>query len=216
MSALAASVHGVSCAADEASRFLGNPDRETTISVLIRILVDPALSMPAFLAVAQALRMTTIGRAESGLLPADRAPILILEKQGTSKCRDSRVTAALGMLEVAAAKGKRLKVEEIAKSQGVHASHLGRLVSHHTGFDFTDWRTAFLLRPGLIVLAETNEHVKQIGCQLLGFSDKTQFTHEFSRLFGLSPTEFRRIYLADRRPARAGFTNDSQDLPTIR
>lgn len=172
--------------------------------------------MPVFLQCATTLRTTKGAHGvSSGLPSADTTPTLLPAKAGTHMCRDSRVTAALEMLEAAAAKGKRLKAEEIAKSQGVHASHLGRLVLNQTGFDFTDWRTAFLLRPGLKVLVETNEQVKQIACQLLGFSDKTQFTHEFSRLFGLSPTRFRRIYLTKRLP-RAGFANDSQDSPTIR
>jgi transcriptional regulator GlxA family with amidase domain len=171
---------------DEAFRPGRTADLATDTSTLIRLLVDPGLSMPAFLACAAALRMTKGGR---------RSPEKPITPTPRDRCRDARVMAALGMLELAAAQGKRLKAEEIARSQGVHASHLGRLVSHHTGFDFTEWRTAFLLRPALAMLADTNEHVKQIGCRLLGFSDKTQFTHEFSRLFGLSPTEFRRISL---------------------
>jgi two-component system response regulator YesN len=119
---------------------------------------------------------------------------MILETMGRPAPSDSRVLAALDMLEAATALGKRLKLEDVAKAQNVDASHLSRLVKAETDFEYTDWRTAFLLRASLRPLTETNEHVKQIACRLLRFRDETQFTHEFGRMFGLSPTEFRQTW----------------------
>jgi AraC-like DNA-binding protein len=95
------------------------------------------------------------------------------------------------MLESAAGDRKRLRGKSIATQKAVSPSHLSGLVHHETGFYFTEWRSAYLLRPALPLLTNTHEHVKQIACRLLGFSHESQFNHEFKALLGLSPTEFR-------------------------
>jgi FixJ family two-component response regulator/AraC-like DNA-binding protein len=170
--------------------------RKTVQAALVRALTSSDLPMPVFLACATALKRTMDAEAAVGSwrdTVAD-AEEIILEALGRQTPSDSRVVAVLNMLEVAAAQRKRLAAKDIAKTQNVDASHLSRLVKSETGFEFTDWRTALLLRPGLRALTETKEHVKQIACHLLHFSDETQFTHEFGRTFGLSPTEFRQTW----------------------
>ncbi|MGH9240173.1 MAG: helix-turn-helix domain-containing protein [Vicinamibacterales bacterium] len=164
-----------------------------------RLLEKADLPMPAFLAGAATLKSTvTADPAESVFSLADKAQTIVLETLGRPKPRDSRVTAALAMLESAVANGKRLKGKEIAANKGMDAAHLSRLVHAESGFHLTEWRTGYLLRPSLTALAETKEHVKQIACGLLHFNHQGQFDKEFERLFGLTPTEFRR--LAQTRP----------------
>jgi AraC-like DNA-binding protein len=105
---------------------------------------------------------------------------------------DARVSAVIERLDTAAMARQRLTIETIAETAGIDPAHLGRLIKQETGFKFTAWRSAFLLRPSLRPLVDTGEDVKQIGCRLLGFNHLSQFDREFRRLFGLTPTEFRR------------------------
>jgi ActR/RegA family two-component response regulator/AraC-like DNA-binding protein len=169
---------------------VGTTDRQMLIPALTRALLDPDLPMPVFLACAAALRLVMKADPdESAFSLADQTQISILETLGRPKPRDPHVVAALAMLE--SADYTRLKGKEIAKLEAVSSGHLSRLVHTETGFGFTEWRSAYLLRASLTVLAETKEHVKQIACRMFRFSDETQFTHEFKVLFGMTPTEFR-------------------------
>lgn len=167
-------------------------DRQMLTMALMRALLDPALPMPAFLACAASLKnVTEADSAESAFSLADKAQSLILETLGRPKPTDARVIDALAMLESAASAHKRVTGREIAKLEALSQGHLSRLVHDETGFWFTDWRSAYLVRPALMPLAETNERVQQIACRMLSFSHESQFNHEFKRLFGLTPTEFR-------------------------
>ncbi|HEY1305923.1 MAG TPA: helix-turn-helix domain-containing protein [Vicinamibacterales bacterium] len=161
------------------------------IGGVMRALLDPALPMPAFLACARALRLAINAGPYGSAWLAERIQIIVLDALEKPVPRDPRVIAALNALESAAAQGKRLKLEEIAKNHNVVPSHLSRLISRETGVDFTEWRTAFALRPSLAALTDTNEHVKQIACRLLGFNHPAQFDAEFRRFLGLSPSGFR-------------------------
>jgi FixJ family two-component response regulator/AraC-like DNA-binding protein len=166
--------------------------RESMIDALVRGLTDSALPMPVFLVCASALKCVMDATPPTDSCRDVAVQESILGSLSQSAPSDSRVVAALSMLQTAAAQRKRLKREDVARTQGVDASHLSRLVKAETGFKFAHWRTAFLLRPCLNALAETDEHVQQIACGQLHYSDETQFVHEFVRMFGLSPTEFRR------------------------
>ena len=170
-------------------------DRRTLVAALMRALLDPVLPMPAFLACAAALRIVTqADSAESAFSLAENAQSLILETLGRPKPKHPDVVAVLAMLHAAAGDHKRLKGKEFAKLEAVSQGRLSGFVRTETGFYFTEWRSGYLLRPALPLLADTQEDVKQIACCLLGFSHASQFNHEFKGLFGLSPTECREWF----------------------
>lgn len=167
--------------------------RRALARALIRALGDPALPMPVFLACAKALKRSTSAEpadVASGVL--DDAEALILEALGRPAPFDPRVVTALEQVGSAAKNLERLTIEKIAKTIRIDPAHLGRLIKEETGFEFTAWRTANLIRPGLGPLLETAEDVKQIAGSLLGFTNLSQFDREFHGFFGLTPTEFRR------------------------
>jgi AraC-like DNA-binding protein len=173
----------------------GGDIRRMLVELLIRALADPHLPMPAFLACATALRCT-VG-ADQGEPPwalTAKAEELILEILEHPAPSDRRVVTAIEMVGAAAARHQRLAIERIAGEQNIDPAHLSRLIKTATGFDFTEWRTAFLLRPSLAPILDTAEHVKQIACRLLGFKHESQFDQEFRRFFGLAPTGFRQIW----------------------
>ena len=181
----------------------GDPDEvlqpfRTVVSELVRALKNPSLPMVAFLACSTALRKSMkADRAESLMTRASSAEALIFAALAKPGLVDPRVVAAIDSARSAAARHERPTIETIAAGKRISAPHLGRLVKEETGFDFTDWRTAFILRPSVSALLETNQDVKQIACGRLGFKHLSQFDHEFHRFFGLTPTEFRQF-----RPAR--------------
>jgi transcriptional regulator GlxA family with amidase domain len=118
---------------------------------------------------------------------------LILETLSRPTSSDPRVLDALTMLESEAATGRRLTSESIAADKNVDSAHLGGVIKSATGFKFTAWRSAFLLRPALRPLVETNDDVKQIACTALGYKHLSQFVRDFHQFFGITPTSFRQV-----------------------
>ena len=116
---------------------------------------------------------------------------VVSEPLAEGNSADSRVVTALDMLRSAAARRERLRIQEIGGVLGIDPTHLGRLIRGATGFGFTEWRTGYLLRRALPALADSEERVQQIACRLLGYEHQAQFSEEFKRFFGLSPTVFR-------------------------
>jgi len=113
---------------------------------------------------------------------------------------NAKVARAIAMLRVAADRQQRITLDEIAAlmTERIDAERLGTLISDHTGFNFTEWRTAFLIRPSVSPLLNTDEDVKQIVGKLQAFKDSSHFSHEFHRFFGVSPSEFRRFWRSNR------------------
>jgi AraC-like DNA-binding protein/ActR/RegA family two-component response regulator len=167
--------------------------RRILMAVMIRSLANPTLPMAVFLACAAALRRVAArDEGESVHELASESESLILETLGRPDPRNPKVVSALEMVHSAAAQHKRLEIEHIAECQGIDDGHLSRLIRNETGFRFTHWRTAVLLRPSLAPLADTDERIKQI-CHQLGYKHEAQFDRDFHEFFGVTPTQFRQI-----------------------
>jgi DNA-binding response OmpR family regulator len=139
--------------------------RENVAMTLARALADSALPTRVFLACAAALRSTM--RADTAPDPrhdlAIDATDTILETLALRAPSDSHVNAALHMVEDAAARHRRLKLEDVAgaMTERIRPERLGTLIQQQTGFWHTDWRTAFLIRPSMSLLLNTDDDVKQ-------------------------------------------------------
>lgn len=84
----------------------------------------------------------------------------------------------------------------------ISRTRLGRLVLEETGLDFRSWRRVFRMKHAVQELVGVTEHVRQIAFRV-GYTDHGQFDHEFRQMFGLSPTEFRRV-VATPEPSPPG------------
>lgn len=195
LAALLKSLHDLS--RESVRRVRDERERVTPDSLeaaLARALADPALPIPVFLACAAALRSTMASdRAASPVVRAREAEKLILTTLSRSESRNEHVIRVFEMLQSAATQHARLTLETIAATDRINPAHLGRLVKSETGFEFTDWRIAFLLRPSLKPLLESSENVKQIARARLSYTHESQFDRDFRCFFGLTPTQFRQL-----------------------
>lgn len=114
--------------------------------------------------------------------------------------REKRVLAALNQVHAG-----QLRQRVIAHELGIDPSHLGHLIRRTTGFSFCEWSVAARIAKILEVLASTTAPVKQIAYDA-GCGTSANFDRCFRRLFGMSPTEFRKYYesAAARRGRWAG------------
>ena len=168
--------------------------RHAVAAVLLRALANPALPMAAFLACARGVRETATSASESSIAFSADIEALVIEGLAKATVSNAQVARAITMLRSAAKRHQRMRLEEIAAAlpARIDPARLGALVEQATGFYFTEWRTALLIRPSVRPLLNTTDDVKQIVRTLLAFKDLSHFCHEFHRFFGLSPTEFRR------------------------
>jgi YesN/AraC family two-component response regulator len=171
------------------------------LTILLRTLANPALPMPVFLACAMALKkVVTPGALTSASALPSEVETTVMEALARSTGWHAKVARAIGMLQLAAERHHRIKIDEVAESflERFDAERLGTLIKEQTGFYFTDWRTAFLVRPSVAPLLNTTEDVKQIVRKLSAFKSLSHFDHEFVRFFGISPSDFRGLWRSNR------------------
>jgi AraC-like DNA-binding protein len=150
--------------------------------------------MPVFIACAAAAKHTIAKEPSASASElVSRAEEIVHGALARPDPSDQRVVKAVEMIRSAAQAHERIKLHMIAEALNVDPTDLGRRIGAETGFDFTDWRTASILRPGVCRLLETDDGIKEIARGLLDFKHLSQFDVEFHRFFGLTPTEFRDI-----------------------
>lgn len=181
------------------SRLMWEPQRDTAsvFAVLARATSHPKLTVGQFQACTEALRRvaTDAGNIEGLNLAAVAVRAIDDIQEPDSRVRHSKVRHALDVLGACDESGLNLSEAALGRHIGISASHLGRLLSAETGLGFYEWRRVFRMKRATQHLVDPSDDVRQIGFRL-GFSDHSQFDHEFKEFFGLSPTTFRRIVAA--------------------
>jgi AraC-like DNA-binding protein len=128
-----------------------------------------------------------------GTLPAEMAPSDSGNEGSTcdtEPIRETRVRTFLGAVDEGPDNGLFWSESQWAAMLGIDAAHLGRLIKHHSGRSFREWRRLARVRRASRLLYDSDEQVSQIGYGA-GFGDCSQFRREFVQVMGLSPVEFR-------------------------
>ncbi len=164
------------------------------VGVLLHSLRNPALNVRGFLGCIAGFRKVASTAMPSSLRElAEEVRDAVLRAAGQLPPFDATVVRSLADIEEAVTNGHRPTEEEIAKDCNIDPAHLGRLLRTKTGLSFREWRRAFVLKAAVHYLADGDEQVKQIACRRLGFEHESQFDREFRDIFGVTPTEFRRL-----------------------
>jgi AraC-like DNA-binding protein/CheY-like chemotaxis protein len=155
--------------------------RDRALAVLIRMLKTPGLDTPTFARAAAAVRATLTPDAAASMPPATAA----------GRRRTAPVIARLEATHAHA----RVREADLASELGIGAAHLGRLLRAETGLTFNQWRWVMRLRGAVAPLVDSDEQIAQIAYRL-GYDSPAQFDREFRRIFGITPTGFRRVVRA--------------------
>jgi AraC-like DNA-binding protein len=84
-----------------------------------------------------------------------------------------------------------LRIRELARIAGMSESHFIRSFRRHLGTSPIDWLRRERYQQARRRLSETDDSMKQVARQC-GWGDQFQFSKDFRRLAGVTPTEFRR------------------------
>ena len=92
---------------------------------------------------------------------------------------------------IAQNKREMLSLAAVAKAAGASVFHFCKMFHKSTGLKFTDYVARLRLEDARAELCNPNRRVSEVAYDV-GFQSLTQFNRCFQRIFGQSPTEYRR------------------------
>ncbi len=91
-------------------------------------------------------------------------------------------------------KGIDIKLEELAKNAGFSYSYFSYLFKKETGKTLTEYIQMVRIEAAKKLLVEKERNVSEIA-ELVGYSDIKFFTKQFKKTLGVSPNEYRKMFL---------------------
>jgi len=95
-------------------------------------------------------------------------------------------------------KMESLSLTAVAKVAGASVFHFCKVFHKATGLKFTDYVARIRLEDARTQLLNPNRRVSEVAYDV-GFQSLTQFNRMFKRVFGQSPSEFRKRLVANHR-----------------
>lgn len=86
----------------------------------------------------------------------------------------------------------RLTLDELANSFGISKYHFIRLFRQHSGYTPMEYFQRVKLQKACTLLTDSNLSIKKIS-EFLGYANQYYFSNAFKIMFGLSPSEFRKL-----------------------
>ncbi|WP_349945452.1 response regulator [Lacrimispora sp. BS-2] len=91
-------------------------------------------------------------------------------------------------------KGLHIKLEELAKNAGFSYTYFSYLFKKETGKTLTEYIQMVRIETAKKLLVEKERSVSEIA-ELVGYSDIKFFTKQFKKALGVSPNEYRKMFL---------------------
>lgn len=91
-------------------------------------------------------------------------------------------------------KGIDIKLEELAKNAGFSYSYFSYLFKKETGKTLTEYIQMVRIETAKKLLVEKERNVSEIA-ELVGYSDIKFFSKQFKKTLGVSPNEYRKMFL---------------------
>lgn len=96
---------------------------------------------------------------------------------------------------------REYRLSELASLAGVHRVHLVREFRKHYGTTIGEYMRKLRLEHAYQLLGQTNLPLREIAAACR-FADQSHFTKQFKKLSGLTPAEYRNLFLAARIESR--------------
>ncbi len=164
---------------------------------LLRLLADAAanrsLAFLEFVAVVNALKFVSSRPALPLSVGVRKIRELIEDASaGRSPHVDPRIEPILVRIETAGRNSPKATEAEVAARFELASHELWQLLTAEIGLTFTKCQRAIVMRQAVRELVSTNEDVRQIAFRL-GYKAASNLDRDFHDVFGVTPTEFRRL-----------------------
>ena len=91
-------------------------------------------------------------------------------------------------------KGVNIKLEELAKNAGFSYTYFSYLFKKETGKTLTEYIQMVRIETAKKLLVEKERNISEIA-ELVGYNDIKFFTKQFKKTLGVSPNEYRKMFL---------------------
>ncbi len=88
-------------------------------------------------------------------------------------------------------KDPQLRLQDYADQQQISLSHLSKLFKQETGISFVDYLTKVRLQHAIVLMQDPVMKIYEIA-DMAGYSSQHYFCVAFKKVFGMSPTEYRK------------------------
>ncbi len=89
--------------------------------------------------------------------------------------------------------GKKILLEEIAEMSGFNATYFSEVFKKETGKNFTAFLLDVRIEASKTMLRDTTKTVYEIAADV-GYKDSKFFSQQFTKIVGIKPKEYRRLY----------------------
>lgn len=89
--------------------------------------------------------------------------------------------------------GKPISLESVSELAGFNPTYFSTLFKKETGLTFTEYLLQTRMDAAKDLLKDTNLNISVI-CERVGYSDHKYFSKTFTRLTGLKPNQYRKLY----------------------
>lgn len=93
---------------------------------------------------------------------------------------------------------EKISLEEIAKKYGYSLSYISRIFKNEVGMTFQEYVQSIRIQESYRLLINTSKKVLDIAMSV-GYSDVRFFYDIFKKQTGMTPTQYRKAYIAEKR-----------------
>ena len=88
---------------------------------------------------------------------------------------------------------QQISLEEVAENIGLSSAYLSTMFKKELGINFTDCLISCRMEAAKDLLKNTDASINEIAEQI-GYTDAKYFSKTFSKLVGLKPSVYRKMY----------------------
>jgi two-component system response regulator RegA len=159
-------------------------------AVVLRILLNPRLSLTAFFGCATALRLALNSTDGAVFVVASGMTGAILRAAETPPPSHPTLRKTLLSLEGSA---EKVSQQTFAERVALSRTYLSHLFKRQTDRSASEWCRGAVMRSAVRQVLQTPEQVSQIA-YAAGYQHAAHFNHDFRCMFGVAPTELRRLF----------------------
>lgn len=110
----------------------------------------------------------------------------------------SRLNILVAMIEEYIRKSymNDISMQDAARAVNYSETYFSKMFKQQFGLNFTAYLTEYRMEEAKKLLKQPNVSVKEIGTRV-GYADSNYFARVFKRMYGISPSEFRRDFLKE-------------------